>query len=185
MTVTARFFPLALVLVAPVAVSQTTPEDCPMHKDHQSAAEATPAPAQAPAAAPAEGHAHHDHAASPYAGKAGSEVKALTAEEIQALRDGAGMGLAKPAELNHYPGPRHVLDLARELSLTPAQADQLKAVFDRMHEEAVSLGRQIIDKEITLDREFASGGINEARLRDLTARIGSLQAGLRAAHLKA
>ena len=29
--------------------------------------------------------------------------------------DGAGMGYARAAELNHFPGPMHVLELAREM----------------------------------------------------------------------
>jgi hypothetical protein len=51
---------------------------------------------------------------SPYAGQQGSSVRGLTDEEIADLRTGSGMGLARPAELNSYPGPRHVLDLADE-----------------------------------------------------------------------
>ena len=49
-------------------------------------------------------------AQSPYAGEESRAIKSLSASEIQALRQGHGMGYAKAAELNHYPGPRHVLD---------------------------------------------------------------------------
>ena len=179
MKVRSRFFSLLLALVAPVSVTRAASDECPMHAQH-----AAGGAVAAPAPAAAQTH-QHDHTASPYAGKEGSEVKALTAEEIQAYRDGTGMGLAKPAELNHYPGPRHVIDLARELDLTVPQADALKSVFQRMHEEAVTLGAQILEKERLLDRGFASGAIDEPALRNLTSQIARLQADLRAAHLKA
>lgn len=48
----------------------------------------------------------------PYAGQQERMIKALSTSEIDGLKKGKGMGLAKAAELNHYPGPRHVLDEA-------------------------------------------------------------------------
>jgi Spy/CpxP family protein refolding chaperone len=167
----------ALSLTVPVAVlAQTSETDCPMHQAHTGSA-ATPVAA--------ETQAHHEHAMSPYAGQETSEVKALSADELKAYGEGTGMGLAKPAELNRYPGPRHVLDLGSDLNLTSSQTASLKAIFDRMHEEAVVLGKKIIEKEKALDREFASGAIDERKLRNLTAQIAGLQADLRTAHLKA
>jgi len=143
------------------------------------------APFAAAQAAPAHDPAMHQHAASPYAGQAGSEIKALSADEMKALKEGMGMGLAKPAELNHYPGPRHVLDLKDEIGLSASQAADLQAIYDRMHATAVVLGGQIIAKEKALDEEFASGTIDKSTLADLTSRIGALQAALRAVHLSA
>ena len=134
-----RSLAIVLSVLARAAVAQTASPDCPMHAAH-SVAE-TPPTTAAPQA-----HAHDHAAMSPYAGKESSEVRVLTPEELQAYRDGMGMGLARPAELNHYPGPRHVLDLARELELTGGQSEQLKKVFDRMHEGAIRLGGQIIEK---------------------------------------
>ena len=55
---------------------------------------------------------------SSYAGQEMRAIKSLSPQEVADLLAGRGMGLAKAAELNHYPGPRHVLDLARELDLT-------------------------------------------------------------------
>src|SRR5512140_1710908 len=51
------------------------------------------------------------HAAltSPYAGEEKREIKSLSADVIEQYNQGEGMGMAKAAELNHYPGPRHVL----------------------------------------------------------------------------
>ena len=47
-----------------------------------------------------------------YAGLQDREIKALSSQQIGDLREGRGMGMALAAELNNYPGPRHVLDLA-------------------------------------------------------------------------
>jgi Spy/CpxP family protein refolding chaperone len=168
-------FAAAFALTVPVAVrAQTAEADCPMHQAHT-----------ASATTPVAAEAHHEHAMSPYAGQESSEIKALSADELKAYREGTGMGLAKPAELNHYPGPRHVLDLGSDLNLTASQTAGLKAIFDRMHEEAVTLGKKIIDKEKALDREFASGAIDDRKLRTLIAQIAGLQADLRTTHLKA
>jgi hypothetical protein len=52
----------------------------------------------------------------PYAWEQTRAIKALSDEDIAALRQGEGMGMgmgmAKAAELNGYPGPVHVLALA-------------------------------------------------------------------------
>lgn len=53
-----------------------------------------------------------------YAGFHSREIKALSASDVEGLQQGRGMGLALPAELNGYPGPMHVLELADELNLT-------------------------------------------------------------------
>lgn len=113
------------------------------------------------------------------------ELKSLSAEEIEQLLQGHGMGLAKAAELNHYPGPRHVLDMAAQLQLTPEQSAQTKATFDRMRDEAVRLGGQIVEREKALDDLFAKGDIDASKLQTATAEIARLQGTLRAAHLAA
>ena len=50
-----------------------------------------------------------------YAGQQTRSIKALSEEDIAALLNAEGMGMAKPAEFNGYPGPKHVLTLAKEL----------------------------------------------------------------------
>jgi hypothetical protein len=44
---------------------------------------------------------------SPYVGQEYREIKALSTQEISDYISGRGMGLAKAAELNGYPGPAH------------------------------------------------------------------------------
>ena len=66
----------------------------------------------------AQHHGHEGGTASPYASFADREIKALSAEQLTDLREGRGMGLSLPAELNGYPGPKHELELADGLGLT-------------------------------------------------------------------
>ena len=66
-------------------------------------------------------------AQSPYVNDQGRALKALSADEAAGYLEGRGLGLAKPAELNGYPGPMHVLELADALALTPAQTRQAGA----------------------------------------------------------
>jgi Spy/CpxP family protein refolding chaperone len=120
-----------------------------------------------------------------YTGDVRREIKSLSAEEVEGLLNGHGMGLAKAAELNHYPGPRHVLELAAELRLTPAQRKQTQSAFERMRGEAVRLGRRIVERERELDAMFAKGEIDASRLHAATDGIARLQGELRAAHLAA
>ena len=121
----------------------------------------------------------------PYAGQEQRPIKALAPEEIEQLRAGHGMGLAKAAELNHYPGPRHVLDLAAQLKLTPVQRAAAQVIYERMQKAAVDLGAQIVTREEELDRRFAHGHIDAATLQALTGEIARLQGVLRATHLQA
>jgi hypothetical protein len=129
------------------------------------------------------GHNHAGH--SEHAGKEGREVKALDESAIEDYRAGAGMGLALAAELNAYPGPRHVLDLEAELALTEMQRTETQRIFERMQQDAIALGEQIIELEKQLDQRFAHRHIDEAVLADLTGRIGVLNGRLRAVHLLA
>jgi hypothetical protein len=122
---------------------------------------------------------------SPYTGLKDREIKALSQEDAKAYREGAGMGLALAAELNRYPGPKHVLELADKLALTPEQFESVQRSWDAMHAEAVRLGHEIIDAETQLDQAFATETVDPETLASLTGRIGELQGKLRFVHLRA
>ena len=125
-----------------------------------------------------------DHT-SPYARQETREIKALSPDEIQAYMTGQGMGLAKAAELNGYPGPLHVLELAAELKLTEEQKQQTEEIRQVMLLEAKRLGPLIVENERQLDALFASGTIDETKVGVLVADIARLQGELRTAHLQA
>lgn len=131
------------------------------------------------------GAAARQQADKPYAGQEHREIKALSPEEIEALNNGEGAGMAKAAELNHYPGPKHVLDLNAKLKLSERQATAVHEVYQRMHAEATRLGQSVVVKERELDRLFARREIDAQKLRTLSREIGLLRADLRSAHLLA
>lgn len=123
-------------------------------------------------------------AQTPYAGMQTREVKALSDQQIADLRAGRGMGLALAAELNGYPGPSHVLELADPLKLTPDQRSKVRDMFTAMKSETTPIGQKLIDEEIALDRQFAGKTISPDSLRSATAAIAKTQGELREAHLK-
>src|SRR5713226_1932454 len=98
-------------------------------------------------------------AQTPYAGMQARSIKALSDQQIADLRAGRGMGLALAAELNGYPGPSHVLELADKLDLSSDQRVQIQRLFDSMKAEAVPLGSKLIEQESNLDRQFATHAI--------------------------
>jgi hypothetical protein len=124
------------------------------------------------------------HAHRPYSGLEARAIKALPDEQIADLAAGRGMGFALTAELNGYPGPLHVLELAEKLILIAAQHAEVKSQFSAMQAEAIPLGKALIEAERTLDREFAARTVTPERLKAATARIGELQGALRNVHLK-
>jgi hypothetical protein len=122
---------------------------------------------------------------STYTGEEHRAIKSLSEKEIEQYRLGAGMGLAKAAELNHYPGPKHVLEFVDTLDLSEQQTKELKKIIDEMKSAAVHLGNEIVEKEKMLNDAFADGVITISQLERLTKEIGDLQAKLRFVHLRA
>jgi Spy/CpxP family protein refolding chaperone len=120
----------------------------------------------------------------PYAGRQEREIKALSAEQINAYLEGRGAELALAAELNHYPGPVHILELAEQLQLTATQKSEAEKARAVMLDEAKRLGRSIVEKEKELDGLFASGKIDEPELRKVVLEIYRLQGELRVEHLR-
>jgi Spy/CpxP family protein refolding chaperone len=110
---------------------------------------------------------------------------AMSDEQRSQYLNGEGMGLAKAAELNHYPGPRHVLDIANKLGLSPDQLAATRALFGDMHTKAQALGKQLLAREDELDAIFREQHANADKVGHLTAEIANLQGQLRALHLTA
>jgi Spy/CpxP family protein refolding chaperone len=122
---------------------------------------------------------------SSYVGQEHREIKSLSDAEIADLLGGRGMGLAKAAELNGYPGPKHVLELASQLNLTSDQVAATKKLHHSMQTEASELGRSIIEREQVLDTMFADKMISHESLSRALETIGELQTQLRSTHLEA
>lgn len=95
------------------------------------------------------------------------------------------MGYALPAELNGYPGPKHVLELADQLGLNASQEEATSVVRAEMLVEAKAVGAQLLQAYRDLDAAFRNQTINAERLEELTQHIGELEATLRAVHMGA
>jgi len=122
---------------------------------------------------------------SPYSEWTDRDIKALSEDRTWGYLEGHGMGFALAAELNGYPGPKHVLEMSQDLGLSIQQRDEMQQLFDSMRHQAVQLGREILEREGALDESFVAGSIEEARLIRLTEEIGRLNGRLRGVHLKA
>lgn len=121
----------------------------------------------------------------PYAGQEARTVSSLSEADIADLRAGRGWGLAKPAELNGYPGPAHVLDLAGELGLSEDQKANIREIFQQMNAEARETGVAYVEAEIALDAAFRSKTIDRATLARHLAETERLRKRLREIHLAA
>jgi Spy/CpxP family protein refolding chaperone len=119
-----------------------------------------------------------------YAGLQTRPIKALSDQQVSDLKAGRGMGLALVAELNGYPGPIHVLELAEPLELSELQRAKAQELFAAMKAETVPLGEKLLAQESDLERLFASKAVTEVSLSAALQAIGNTQAALRAAHLK-
>jgi hypothetical protein len=121
---------------------------------------------------------------SPYADHLDSQVRGLSAEEIEGLLTGAGMGFALAAEVNGWPGPLHALELRDELDLSQTQVETLQALREGKLAAAVPLGEQILAAHERLEDGFRSGAMDEERLAADVAHLESLYAELRIVHLR-
>lgn len=115
----------------------------------------------------------------------GSAADRLSAGQEADLLAGRGMGLAKAAELNGWPGPSHVLELAERLDLTLDQRSATEALFRRMGDQARALGIELVTAERALVAGFRDRTIDADALAATTARIGALQGAVREVHLAA
>jgi Spy/CpxP family protein refolding chaperone len=121
----------------------------------------------------------------PYAGLQERTIKALPQEKVEDLLARRGAGYVLAAELNHYPGPVHVLDLADQLDLTAEQEQTAQEIYSAMQEEVKPLGRDLVELEERLDRAFRNEEIDEEELARIIGEIATVEGRLRAEHLSA
>jgi Spy/CpxP family protein refolding chaperone len=89
------------------------------------------------------------------------------------------------AELNGYPGLRHVLDLSSQLNLSSKQKTKIQAAFEEMQSQAKTIGKTIVSKEQKLSEAFALGKITNIELEKQTEELAKLYGELRKTHLQA
>lgn len=133
----------------------------------------------------AHSHGHRSAQAQPYTGQQNRAITSFSDDEISGLRDGRGLGFAKPAELNGYPGPLHVLELAAELGLTDQQRETVEAIFARMKQAAQATGARYLEAESAVDAAFRAGSASPQRIAELVRQADQARAEVRLAHLQA
>ncbi|MFK8028787.1 MAG: hypothetical protein AB8G18_00990 [Gammaproteobacteria bacterium] len=126
-----------------------------------------------------------DQIRKPYQGMEKRGIASLSESDIAQIEQGAGWGLALPAELNGYPGPIHVLDLQDELGLSPEQIAKTESTYSRMNEQAINLGREFIAAEVKLTLFFKDGSVDLKELEKLTEKAALIRGQLRLIHLTA
>lgn len=132
-----------------------------------------------------EASSEEDLSEQSYAGFEERSIRALPEEKVNDLLEGRGAGYALAGELNHYPGPRHVLELADELNLTAEQEQTVQEIYSAMEDEAKILGGELVDLEKRLDQAFRDGEIDKEELAQTTGEIATVEGRLRNAHLNA
>jgi hypothetical protein len=123
---------------------------------------------------------HH----SPYAGNEHREIKALSPEQTKQYLSGAGMGYAMAAELNGFPGPMHVLELADRLELTPDQRAATQRLMDKHKADARAIGAKRVAAERQLDMLFRHGALGQEQLADAVLATARIDGEYRLSHLE-
>lgn len=126
----------------------------------------------------------HSHK-SPYAGQESNAIKSLSREDIAELKRGGGWGLARAAELNGVPGPIHLLEMKKAISLTEAQITAIKNIYTQMKAKAITQGLNLIALEEELERHFQNRTITDTILRSSLKAISEAREKLRYIHLSA
>ena len=123
---------------------------------------------------------------SKYIGQESRIIKSLSSEDIESLETGTGDafgGMAKLAELNGYPGPRHILDSEKELGLTTVQKENITIIYNDMKREALKLGQEILQIEKTANELFDNKSISDSELQRLIKKSAENYGKLRYIHL--
>ncbi|MEM8812476.1 MAG: periplasmic heavy metal sensor [Pseudomonadota bacterium] len=124
-----------------------------------------------------------DQASASYAGWQVRDIKSLSNADIKELSNGGGWGFALTAELNGWPGPRHLLEHRAALELTEDQVQRIETIFQAMRAEAIEAGKRFIAAEAQLSDAFAGRDLDPDRLWDLVSAAAKARAALRHTHL--
>ena len=97
---------------------------------------------------------------------------------------GSGMGYARAAELNHFPGPMHVLELADRLGLSDKQRAATKMLMDEHKRAARAIGAELVESERALEALFKKGHVDEASLARAVREAAAIEGEYRLSHLE-
>lgn len=120
-----------------------------------------------------------------YSGQEQRKIKSLSQDEIEGYLSGKGMGFAKAAELNHFPGPKHVMKLANELTLSKDQREQTQRIYEVMKGKAIEYGYLLMKNEEKVEKLFAEGTVSPNLLEKALSESAKIRSKLRGVHLVA
>jgi len=119
------------------------------------------------------------------AAREGTGIPALSEAQAASYLGGEAMWQASVAELNHYPSPSRVLELAEALELTDEQRRATTKLHEETRQEAIRLGRDLVALEQRLNRIFVWSQATADNITKTVLDIGTLQTQLRLTHLVA
>ncbi len=119
------------------------------------------------------------------AAREGTGIPALSEAQAASYLDGKALWQASVAELNHYPSPRRVLELAVALELTEEQQRATAELHEETRREAIRLGRELVALEQKLNRIFVWNQATTDNVAKIVLDIGTLQTQIRLTHLAA
>jgi len=115
-----------------------------------------------------------------------SPVKTLSYKQYNGYLNGDDNdNMALVAELNHYPSPQKVIELKKQLGLTPDELLKVTAINTELIRKKKEMGRFIIKNERALDSLFRLKRLDDGTLIFYTNRFGLYQGELRNAILQA
>jgi hypothetical protein len=101
------------------------------------------------------------------------------------LLNGFEGDLGKTGEINSYPSPKSILELATTLNLSSIQKSRLSDIQSNTVARAKQLGKEIVQIENELYRAFQARIVNEKSCTDDAQQIGRLRGKLRGIFLNA
>ena len=120
-----------------------------------------------------------------YTGQELRDIKSLSKQDIDDIKQGRGWGLAKPAELNGLPGPIHLLELREALKLSDGQVEKIESLYVAMNLTAKKIGERYIEQEKAIEHILKQREVPEQALVSAVHKANATLAELRLAHLKA
>jgi hypothetical protein len=119
------------------------------------------------------------------AAREGTGIPALSETQATSYLEGNAMWQASVAELNHYPSPSRVLELAEPLGLTVIQRWSTTNLHEEARREAIRLGEELVALEHKLNRIFVWNQASPDNIEKIVLDIGTLRTQIRLTHLVA
>jgi Spy/CpxP family protein refolding chaperone len=112
-------------------------------------------------------------------------IKPISEYNLPGVGKGEGAGSGEAAELNGYPGPAHVIQMAANLGLDDRQIGAVKAIHEEMLQAVRAIAGEVKERQHELDALFESGTVTVAALEKATSAVSEAQGRLHFVHFRA